>query len=99
MGILNGKWKDYNKTGPPKISASVPLEGSGIISLSSVVATVEDNFWVNVTKEKPKPNATKANGTANATDNSSNSSDAATPEATEEAVEGDDAGNDSNSSN
>merc|ERR1712176_1092554 len=50
--ILAGKWKDYNMTGPPKITASVPLEASGIISLATPLLTVEDNYWVNITKTK-----------------------------------------------
>mmetsp|Transcript_11705 Transcript_11705/g.34200 ORF Transcript_11705/g.34200 Transcript_11705/m.34200 type:complete len:915 (-) Transcript_11705:114-2858(-) len=64
---LAGKWAEYNLTGLPKIVASVPLEMSGIIEIKTPVATVEELYWVNITKEKPKPNATKPNGT-NGTD-------------------------------
>merc|ERR1712228_948562 len=63
--LLEGKWKDYNRTGPPKISATMPLEFSGIVELKVPTVTIEEVYWVNVTKPKPKPNVT--NGTANAT--------------------------------
>jgi len=80
---LAGKWKDYNVTGPPKISVSVPLDGSGILDVRSPVATIEELYWVNVTKEKPKPNTTKAaNGTngTNASDAEENGTEAAKEE-------------------
>jgi len=63
---LEGKWKDYNRTGAPKISATVNLEFSGIIGIKTPTATVEDNYWVNTTKPKVKANAT--NSTDNASD-------------------------------
>jgi len=66
--ILAGKWKEYNLTGIPKITASVPLLESGIIELKNPTATVEETYWVNVTKEKP------ANATSNATNNSTSNS-------------------------
>ncbi|CAJ1454974.1 unnamed protein product [Effrenium voratum] len=66
--LLEGKWKEYNTTGPPKISVSVPLETSGILEVKQPMATIEELYWVNVTKEKPKPNVTKANASENATE-------------------------------
>lgn len=57
--LLENKWKDYNKTGPPKISVSVPLEASGIVEVKQPMATIEELYWVNVTKEKPKVNVSK----------------------------------------
>ncbi|CAE7856084.1 HSP70-17, partial [Symbiodinium microadriaticum] len=48
--LLDGKWKEYNTTGAPKISVSVTLETSGIIEVKQPVATVEELYWVNVTK-------------------------------------------------
>jgi len=75
---LTGKWKDYNTTGMPKVSVNVNLEISGIIELKNPTATIEEWYWVNVTKEKPKDNSTKdstENGTdANATDSNSTES-------------------------
>mmetsp|Transcript_141604 Transcript_141604/g.394741 ORF Transcript_141604/g.394741 Transcript_141604/m.394741 type:complete len:920 (+) Transcript_141604:85-2844(+) len=81
--VLSGKWKEYNMTGSPKISVSVPLEMSGILEVKSPLATVEELYWVNVTKEKPKANATKANTTQdNGTDagNATEDEEAAKPE-------------------
>eukprot|EP00933_Yihiella_yeosuensis_P025919 TRINITY_DN2010_c0_g1_i1.p1 TRINITY_DN2010_c0_g1~~TRINITY_DN2010_c0_g1_i1.p1 ORF type:complete len:918 (-),score=315.05 TRINITY_DN2010_c0_g1_i1:282-3035(-) len=67
--LLEGKWKDYNRSGSPKITASVPLEMSGLIEVKKPLVTVEEHYWVNKTKEKPKPNKTKeSNSTENATD-------------------------------
>merc|ERR1712151_1327930 len=63
--LLEGKWKDYNRTGPPKITATMPLEHSGIVELKVPTVTIEELYWVNVTRPKAKPNAT--NGTENAT--------------------------------
>merc|ERR1712228_1086317 len=63
--LLEGKWKDLNRTGAPKISATMPLEFSGIVELKVPTATIEEVYWVNVTKPKPKPNVT--NATENAT--------------------------------
>jgi len=54
--LLDGKWKEYNVTGPPKISVSVVLETSGILEVKQPLATIEETYWVNVTKEKPKLN-------------------------------------------
>lgn len=58
--LLENKWKPYNTTGPPKISVSVPLETSGIVEVKQPMATIEELYWVNVTKEKPKANASKS---------------------------------------
>jgi len=90
--LLEGKWKEYNMTGPPKIAASVPLDTSGLIEVKTPTATVEELYWVNTTKPKAKakPNATDGNST-NGTDN-------ATTEA-EDSSESAKATNDSNSSN
>jgi len=68
--LLDGKWKEYNTTGAPKISVSVTLETSGIIEVKQPVATVEELYWVNVTKEKPKPNITLPKNASNATNES-----------------------------
>eukprot|EP00438_Fugacium_kawagutii_P030015 Skav230451 [mRNA] locus=scaffold2124:55467:58256:+ [translate_table: standard] len=57
--LLENKWKSYNTTGAPKISVSVPLETSGIVEVKQPMATIEELYWVNVTKEKPKVNASK----------------------------------------
>lgn len=80
--ILEGKWKDKNLTGTPKISTSVSLEGSGLVEIKKPSATVEETYWVNVTVEVPKP-------AANATDDASGneeekSADAEKAEATPE---------------
>lgn len=80
---LAGKWKDYNMTGSPKISVSVPLEGSGILEIKSPLATVEELYWVNVTKEKPKANSSKANGT-NSSDGANGTEEAAKDEEAKE---------------
>eukprot|EP00448_Togula_jolla_P023945 CAMPEP_0170592806 /NCGR_PEP_ID=MMETSP0224-20130122/13116_1 /TAXON_ID=285029 /ORGANISM="Togula jolla, Strain CCCM 725" /LENGTH=918 /DNA_ID=CAMNT_0010916727 /DNA_START=198 /DNA_END=2954 /DNA_ORIENTATION=+ len=69
---LAGKWADYNKTGLPKISVSIGLEGSGIIEVTKPVATVEEAFWVNISKPKAVPNTTDGNET-NATKESESS--------------------------
>ncbi|CAE8685337.1 unnamed protein product [Polarella glacialis] len=56
-------------TGPPKITASVPLDMSGIIEVKQLLVTIEELYWVNVTKEKPNKTANAtSNKTANATD-------------------------------
>lgn len=52
--LLEGAWKEYNMTGPPKVSAQIPLETSGIIDMKTPTATVEELYWVNVTKPKIK---------------------------------------------
>jgi len=90
--LLEGKWKEYNMTGPPKISASVPLETSGIIEVKIPTATVEELYWVNTTKPKAKvkPNGTDDNST-NGTDNATEADDSSDSSAKET--------NDSNSSN
>jgi len=51
---LSGSWKEYNLTGTPKVSVNVNLESSGLIEVKNAVATVEELYWVNVTKEKKK---------------------------------------------
>mmetsp|Transcript_94714 Transcript_94714/g.149842 ORF Transcript_94714/g.149842 Transcript_94714/m.149842 type:complete len:908 (+) Transcript_94714:64-2787(+) len=82
---LEGKWKDYNTTGMPKVSVNVNLEISGIIELKNPTATIEELYWVNVTKEKPKANTTNysANGTdANATDENATESEGTDENAT-----------------
>lgn len=60
--VLEGKWSGYNLTAPPKVSATVPLAMSGIIEVKTPTATVEENYWVNVTVPKAKniSNATNA---------------------------------------
>lgn len=65
--LLEGKWKEYNITGPPRITATVPLETSGIVEVKTPVITVEETYWVNVTKAKPKPSANKTDSKDNAT--------------------------------
>eukprot|EP00930_Biecheleria_cincta_P097788 TRINITY_DN8946_c0_g1_i2.p1 TRINITY_DN8946_c0_g1~~TRINITY_DN8946_c0_g1_i2.p1 ORF type:complete len:905 (+),score=262.09 TRINITY_DN8946_c0_g1_i2:96-2810(+) len=83
--LLDNKWKDYNTTGPPKITASVPLDGSGIIEVGKPVVTIEELYWVNVTKEKPKPNITKPKeGTSNTSNDSAESNESETEESTSE---------------
>jgi hypoxia up-regulated 1 len=103
--LLEGKWKEYNMTGPPKISASVPLEMSGIIEVKVPTATVEEAYWINVTKKIPK-NKTAANGTngtendtdtENGTDAGNTSEESEEKEAPESSEES--ASNDSNDSN
>jgi len=69
--LLEGKWKDYNLTGTPKISATVPLEMSGIIELKTPTITVEEAYWVNVTKKTNATGNSTANGTGNASTNAS----------------------------
>merc|ERR1712217_773098 len=79
---LKDKWNEYNLTGTPKITVSVPLEASGIIEVKDPRATVEEVYWVNVTKEKTKPaaNASNANKTENSTESASNDTDDAPKE-------------------
>jgi hypoxia up-regulated 1 len=69
---LNGSWKEYNTTGPPKVTVNVNLETSGLIDVKNPTATIEELYWVNVTKEIPK--AAK-NASGNATDSNSTASD------------------------
>jgi len=74
--LLENKWKQYNTTGAPKISVSVPLETSGIVEVKQPMATIEELYWVNVTKEKPKANVSKkekTNETKNETEESKES--------------------------
>eukprot|EP00405_Crypthecodinium_cohnii_P018204 CAMPEP_0206462268 /NCGR_PEP_ID=MMETSP0324_2-20121206/25886_1 /ASSEMBLY_ACC=CAM_ASM_000836 /TAXON_ID=2866 /ORGANISM="Crypthecodinium cohnii, Strain Seligo" /LENGTH=901 /DNA_ID=CAMNT_0053934409 /DNA_START=315 /DNA_END=3020 /DNA_ORIENTATION=- len=77
--LVDGKWKEYNMTGPPKVSLTIPLEHSGLIDIKSPTVTVEEAYWVNVTKEKPKnaTNSSAANATskANSTEKSSEDED------------------------
>jgi len=86
--LIDGKWKEYNTTGPPKITASVPLEMSGILEIKQPLATIEELYWVNVTKEKPKPNATNSSK-SNATESNETKEEEeeAEKEAKEEAKE------------
>lgn len=80
---LEGKWKDYNTTAPPKVSVNVNLEISGIVELKNPTATIEELYWVNVTKEKPKANSTKDNATdTNETDANSTEDNATDANAT-----------------
>merc|ERR1719375_560489 len=51
---LNGTWKEYNTTGPPKIAVNVNLETSGLIEVKNPIATIEELYWTNVTREKKK---------------------------------------------
>jgi len=85
--ILEGKWKEYNMTGKPKISVTVPLELSGLIEFKTPMATVEEAYWVNVTKPKPKETNTTGNATGSAAENASSTSGAAKDETKEEAPE------------
>jgi hypoxia up-regulated 1 len=91
-GLLAEKWSTYNMTGLPKITVSVLLESSGIITVKTPLATVEEAHWVNVTREKPKPVVNASNAT-NSSENSSANSDSAEeePKATEEAETSDEA--------
>lgn len=85
---LSGAWKEYNTTGPAKVTVNVNLDTSGLIEVKNPMATVEELYWVNVTREKKKEvsnetNETvassndstqeEANATANESGNSSNS--------------------------
>merc|ERR1719277_755029 len=74
--LLEGKWKDYNRTGPPKITATLPLELSGIVELKTPLATVEESHWINVTKPKAKANATNDTSAENATEGAAAAEDA-----------------------
>lgn len=84
--LLENKWSQYNTSGAPKISVSVPLETSGIVEVKQPLATIEELYWVNVTKEKPKANTSKpkdANG-SNASEQSNETESAENAEKTEE---------------
>jgi len=70
---MKEKWGEYNTTDKPKLSVSVVLQDSGLIEVKAPVATIEELYWVNVTKTK---NATKANGTDNATAENASSEEA-----------------------
>merc|ERR1712187_521332 len=78
------KWSEYNLTGMPKITVSVPLEASGIVEVKDPKATVEEVYWVNVTKEKAKPAANTSEANKTGDSNSSESSTNGTEEATKE---------------
>merc|ERR1712187_543568 len=78
------KWSEYNLTGTPKITVSVPLEASGIIEIKDPKATVEEVYWVNVTKEKAKPAANSSEVNKTLDSNSSESATNGTEEATKE---------------
>lgn len=81
--LLETKWKEYNLTGPPKISASVPLEMSGIVEVKQPLATIEELYWVNVTKEKPATNATNSSNASNSTNKETKEDDQESSEASE----------------
>ena len=83
--LLENKWNSYNTTGAPKISVSVPLETSGIVEVKQPMATIEELYWVNVTKEKPKANASKTKNETDKTDKTDNASEAS--EKTDEKTE------------
>mmetsp|Transcript_82513 Transcript_82513/g.191722 ORF Transcript_82513/g.191722 Transcript_82513/m.191722 type:complete len:927 (-) Transcript_82513:97-2877(-) len=83
---LAGKWKEYNLTGPPKISVSVPLETSGLLEVKSPLATVEELYWVNVTKEKPKVNSSNETASNASAADAENQSSSGAAEAEEEAA-------------
>lgn len=63
--LFQGKWKELNLTGPPKIAASIPLEMSGIVEIKLPTITVEESYWVNISKEKPKANKTNSSNDTN----------------------------------
>lgn len=65
---LAEKWKDYNTTGTPKITVNVNLESSGLIEVKNPVATIEELYWVNETREKKKDENASANASANSTE-------------------------------
>jgi len=84
--LLDNKWKDFNMSGAPKVTATVPLESSGIIEVKNAVATVEELYWINVTRPKNVTNAT-GNDSSNSTDTQANDTAAQTDgSATEEAA-------------
>jgi hypoxia up-regulated 1 len=66
---LSGAWKEYNTTGPPKVVVNVNLEGSGLIEVKNPIATIEELYWVNVTREKKKDS--NASNDSNGTDETS----------------------------
>jgi len=71
--LTNGSWKEYNTTGPPKIAVNVNLESSGLIEVKNPIATIEELYWANITREKKKEvsNSTNSSSDENATDNAS----------------------------
>jgi len=75
--VLEGKWKGYNMTAPPKITATVPLHSSGIIEVKVPTASVEETHWVNVSVPKVK-------NVTNTTNSSSSDSNASAEEAPKE---------------
>jgi len=70
---LAGKWKDYNTTGAPKVAVNVNLEGSGLIEVKNPLATVEELYWANVTREKTKDNSTNTTADETASESSEES--------------------------
>merc|ERR1712139_722515 len=64
--LITGKWKEKNLTSMPKISLSIHLDHSGIPVLKDPKINVEEAYWVNVTIERNKTNATNTTG-ANST--------------------------------
>jgi len=100
---LNSSWKEYNVTGLPKVTVNVNLESSGLIEVKNPIATIEELYWVNVTREKKKEaNESAANDTsdssdADATSEASNAS--ASEDADAPASESDNATNATNATN
>eukprot|EP00929_Paragymnodinium_shiwhaense_P119025 TRINITY_DN90912_c0_g1_i1.p1 TRINITY_DN90912_c0_g1~~TRINITY_DN90912_c0_g1_i1.p1 ORF type:complete len:915 (-),score=410.13 TRINITY_DN90912_c0_g1_i1:381-3125(-) len=66
--IMKEKWGEYNTTEKPKLSVSVVLEHSGLIEVKAPVASIEELYWVNVTKTKAKGDKNGTNATENATE-------------------------------
>jgi len=98
---LSGSWKEYNTTGPPKVVVNVNLEGSGLIEVKNPLATVEELYWVNVTREKKA--ATNASDDSNATnetsEDSSSSTEADANSSSDESANKSDEANSTNTSN
>jgi len=84
---LKDKWSAYNLTGLPKITVSVPLDTSGIIEVKDPKVTVEESYWVNVTKEKPKANTTSKENTTNTSAENSTAAEEPAEAPAEEAAE------------
>eukprot|EP00428_Durinskia_dybowskii_P019552 CAMPEP_0170213858 /NCGR_PEP_ID=MMETSP0116_2-20130129/6555_1 /TAXON_ID=400756 /ORGANISM="Durinskia baltica, Strain CSIRO CS-38" /LENGTH=906 /DNA_ID=CAMNT_0010464413 /DNA_START=121 /DNA_END=2841 /DNA_ORIENTATION=+ len=103
--LMQGKWKEYNLTGMPKVSATVPLELSGIVELKNPTVTVEELRWVNATTEKKNKTggtnltstaASRANASANETGDEATTSDGDKVAAANGDADGFAAANDSN---
>jgi len=93
---LSEKWNEYNTTGPPKVVVNVNLEGSGLIEVKNPIATIEELYWVNVTREKKTD--VNASDDSNGTNETSEGSDAPTPEVDADASSNESA-NESDSAN